>query len=162
MASAAAQPFRFMDLPRELRDKIYRNLLCSFIPPLRSDSGLVIMNHSLNMDILRTSSTVHEEAHEVMIKTNQFVHVRSGGGLPISGLFMGHSIPLVGLRRPSEEGGLYDRVSVLSVSLARKGWSTELDSQSRQGQSAEIYDMSCTPVGLLILGRYLNRCCLAL
>jgi hypothetical protein len=93
MASAAAQPFRFMDLPRELRDKIYRNLLCSFISPLDSDSGLAIMNHSLNIDILCTSSKVYEEAHDVMIKTNQFVHVRSGGGLPISGLFTGHSIP---------------------------------------------------------------------
>lgn len=54
-------PFRFLDLPLEIRDQIYGLLLCSFAPPptkLTYDglSKLPKVEHSVETAILRTNA----------------------------------------------------------------------------------------------------------
>jgi hypothetical protein len=85
MTDARDQPFRFMDLPGELRNKIFHILLCSF-----SDSATprvhdpkypdrIVTTHTIDTAILRTNSQVHREAYDVMVKTNRFVQVKFAG-----------------------------------------------------------------------------------
>lgn len=109
MAQSSTNSFRFLDLPREIRDEIYRKLLCSFEPrpttlvaPLnpRADPSFVnevtIAQHSIDTSILRTSKQVHcEGRYGVMIKTNRFVHVSTSSGPPIRLLLNHFCIPVV-------------------------------------------------------------------
>ncbi|KAF2713857.1 hypothetical protein K504DRAFT_424837 [Pleomassaria siparia CBS 279.74] len=112
--------FRFLDLPSELRNKIYSIVLCSFEPAPPSESlgkGLVRIQsgriqeftsgicpavHSIQTDILCTSKQVHREAYDVMVKTNQFVHVRTVD-ISMSQLLVGSQVPIVTLDRAHAE-----------------------------------------------------------
>jgi len=70
MSSAEKQTFPFLRLPREIRDKIYKELLCSFETPqsgafLGSDFKLLeptAITHSVETAILLTCTRVHLEA----------------------------------------------------------------------------------------------------
>jgi hypothetical protein len=42
------------------------------------------IKHSIDTAILRTSTEVHREAYDVMIKSNEFVLVKTTHGLPIA------------------------------------------------------------------------------
>jgi hypothetical protein len=85
--------FRFMDLPAEIRNKIYRELLCNFTcerePDGRYDSVLArlmreeemlngVSEAALdgNVSILLASRQIYREAYDVMVKTNQFIRVQ--------------------------------------------------------------------------------------
>jgi hypothetical protein len=103
--SSQFAPFRFRDLPKEIRDKIYRELLCDFHPQSTTtmlsqmlDSSVRAL-HSINTDILRTSTTVYREAYEVMVKTNRFVKVTSACGLPIHLMLNGQRVPVVAAKK---------------------------------------------------------------
>ncbi|KAF2121188.1 hypothetical protein BDV96DRAFT_594413 [Lophiotrema nucula] len=108
--------FRFLDLPGEIRNRIYDVLLCSF-DDLQLDSPEMIYHrakhgllapqitditqasHSVETAILRTSKQVHREAYDVMVKTNRFVHVESRG-LPLSQIIlMDYQVPVVTMDR---------------------------------------------------------------
>jgi hypothetical protein len=95
------QPFRFMDLPSELRNKIYSLLLCSKCRPKRRLTGDTILRgcssplQSINPTILRTSSQVHQEAYDVMVKTNRFVHVRSTNDVALDSVLQLTSVPYI-------------------------------------------------------------------
>jgi hypothetical protein len=89
----SSQPttFRFRDLPREIRDKIYRELLCNF-RRRRPAEGFMSpeetfeytqANKGNEAAILRTNKDVYREAYDVMVKTNRFVRLTSARGLPI-------------------------------------------------------------------------------
>lgn len=80
------KPFRFLDLPLEVRNDIYNVILCTPPPPElwpleqqdivglpRKDSYLC---HPLETQILRVNHQVHFEAKDVMLRGNQFIHVR--------------------------------------------------------------------------------------
>jgi len=94
--------FRFRDLPREIRDKIYRELLCNFKP--HPEEGFMSAeetfeytraNGSNETAILRTNKDIYREAYDVMVKTNRFVRLTSTRGLPIKLLVQGIRVPIV-------------------------------------------------------------------
>ena len=82
MAPRYAATFRFRDLPSEIRNQIYRELLCGFKSrPTTADPsamlGFVPARHDIDTGILRTNKSIYREAYDVLIKTNRFVKVRS-------------------------------------------------------------------------------------
>jgi hypothetical protein len=80
--------FRFNALPREIRDKIYRELLCDFKPhPTTVVPEYVLeyepaKNH-IDTGIMRPNKAIYAEAYDTMIKTNRFVKITSTQGLPL-------------------------------------------------------------------------------
>jgi len=114
------QPFRFLDLPGEIRTKIYKIILCSFEPSppaqslweglaqrqsgsLKRDvNGISPVVHSIEPSILCTSKQVHREAYDVMIKTNQFIHIRTTD-LSMGPLLTESQIPIVTMDRAHAE-----------------------------------------------------------
>jgi hypothetical protein len=81
MADIDVKAFPFLSLPAELRNKIYKLLLCSFVEPTTSlyekfnCRMRTISTGSIDTAILRTSTQVHREAYDVMVKTNRLVQV---------------------------------------------------------------------------------------
>ncbi|KAF1850753.1 uncharacterized protein K460DRAFT_412405 [Cucurbitaria berberidis CBS 394.84] len=97
-----APPFRFLDLPREIRDLIYDYALCSFShykytveqhsrvhvqAPLRRRRFLGTIN------LLLANRQIHYEAYSYMLKTNLFVRVESRG-VNIKYFLHGHAPPI--------------------------------------------------------------------
>lgn len=121
----AEQPFRFMDLPGELRNKVYALLLCSFgstPKPARerSDaflddrSGLlhvVDLPHTNNPTILRTNSQIHREAYDVMIKTNRFIRVRLTQALPLRKIICCLGVAVVATGHRAAQSSGYVKIS---------------------------------------------------
>ncbi|KAF1355762.1 hypothetical protein EJ07DRAFT_158098 [Lizonia empirigonia] len=108
MALPCTDAFRFLDLPREIRNEIYRILLCSFeprpttvTPPLDPDQDpdfmnkIAILQHTIDTNILRASKQIHREAYETMVKTNRFVRVSTPSGLPMRFLLNHLRVPVI-------------------------------------------------------------------
>lgn len=106
--------FRFLDLPAELRNKIYEELLCSFTfyekPRSRPDSTISrILNHqqqssvnevkeTASTSILLVSRNVHREAYDVMVKTNIFIRIQ-GRDFNWSDILPRAQIPVISMDR---------------------------------------------------------------
>ena len=107
LSDAPGKPFRFCDLPQELRDEIYKLLLCSFEPPLPKWSDISgdfqpcnhnirHAQHSVDTTILRTCKTIYTEAYGIMAKTNQFIKLyMSTYGR--TGLLLPSQVPLISI-----------------------------------------------------------------
>lgn len=91
MADGGAS-FRFMDLPAELRNKIYRELLCSFAyneKPIEGygsslaeliEGEISSINRAIligDVSILLANRKTYHEAYVAIVKTNRFVCIRS-------------------------------------------------------------------------------------
>ncbi|KAI8943276.1 hypothetical protein NX059_001296 [Plenodomus lindquistii] len=159
MLSTASTPFRFRDLPGEIRNKIYHELLCTFHPhPTGINLGinpfydLPLARHSINTAILRTNSVVYREAYSVMIKGNQFVKVTSILGLPLRQLLIAKQVHVV-----SSNKGTVERFKgyVLNMDL---GFAQPLELPETGGLQAELLQ----PCTLMILHRDLDIFCLSL
>ncbi|KAF2804632.1 uncharacterized protein BDZ99DRAFT_575279 [Mytilinidion resinicola] len=102
-AQSHIDAFRFLDLPPEIRNEIYKNLLCTFeardpqaeteysfleeaaIPEEEISPGggresetsidAIKVKHSIETQILRVSKQVYHEAYDVMLKENLFVRI---------------------------------------------------------------------------------------
>lgn len=154
-----AATFRFLDLPREIRNKIYRAALCSFepppttfMPPPDADTSMDFMSrvtvakHAIDTSILLASKQIHREAYDAMVKTNRFVRVTTSWGMPIRSLLNHLCVPVV-----TENKQSVDRFPgyVLSVSITcPKEVGTELQSP-----------FSLEPSSLMLLSRDMDRFC---
>jgi hypothetical protein len=140
--------FNFLYMPREIRNKIYRNLLCSFAPaPVTvPDPELPRAYHDNSTSILLASRQIHKEAYDTMVKTNRFVRVTSAGGFPLLALLNHLRVPVVTEDHESSQFKGY----VLSVSLT-----------CPKHIAAEYEDshLVTDPCSLMLLGRDMDRFC---
>ena len=123
-------PSRFMDLPGELRNKVYTLLLCSFGPtpaPTRIIPEelfskekflvkLVFAQQWNDPTILRVNSQVHREAYDVMVKTNRFVRISCPGGFTLNNLIAGQNVPVIASGKRAAEFNEYVKVALFVIS----------------------------------------------
>lgn len=104
-----AQPFRFLELPREIRNYVYMLLLCNFeaaVVLVRSDRDTVarITQHKYNIEtaILATNRQIHSEARGILLQETQFVKVDvqfQDRREAIKGIFVPTRVPIFTLNR---------------------------------------------------------------
>ncbi|KAE9375157.1 hypothetical protein N431DRAFT_463264 [Stipitochalara longipes BDJ] len=76
--AATTKPFRFLDLPSEIRNQVYTILLCPFEIPKKLDhipAELSQLDSSLELQVLRTCRRIYMEANYLMLSTNLYVQV---------------------------------------------------------------------------------------
>lgn len=103
-----SEPFRLLDLPREIRDTVYRAMLCDwgFFTAFGHTlvNGNVVfdpMRRDIEPNILLANKQIYQEAKLVLLKGNQFVHirmdVRNGNIMPA--IFIRNNVPVVAVSR---------------------------------------------------------------
>lgn len=102
--TTSVPPFRFLDLPREIRDQVYDHTLCYFS---RHNEPYTIEQYSRvhvrapfqprwflgTINMLLANRQIHREAHTYMLKTNLFVKVECRG-VNIRAYLHGHTPPI--------------------------------------------------------------------
>ncbi|OCK76671.1 hypothetical protein K432DRAFT_385248 [Lepidopterella palustris CBS 459.81] len=106
MEPVSAKPFRFLALPGEIRNIIYKIVLCTTYPPTHSErprgqsvADIVSVRHSIEPQLLRVSKQVYKEANDVMLKTNLFIRITSNGVDSFSHFLLYNRIPILTLDR---------------------------------------------------------------
>jgi hypothetical protein len=116
------KPFRFMDLPAELRNRVYALLLCSFDQKRNTHANMldnllmeslwqIRIKDTINTAILQTSSQVYREAYDVMVKKNQFVLLSSKGGIPLRSMLATQYTPVIALNEQTKH---FKKYAILS------------------------------------------------
>lgn len=98
--------FRFRDLPREIRDKIYEEYFCKFKPrPTSVDPAKAFdfepAHDGQETAILRTSRAIHHETYGILVKTNRFIKIPSDHGVPLRMVLNGVRVPMVAWSKSS-------------------------------------------------------------
>ncbi|KAF2250252.1 hypothetical protein BU26DRAFT_518666 [Trematosphaeria pertusa] len=127
------QPFRLMDLPAEIRDLIYQEMLCCFDPveppctPGNCNAknhlycnSITPATHAIETTILRTCKQVHREAYDIMVKTNQFVNIQTQD-IPLSQLLISSNLPVVTMDR-AHTAQFQGYVMSVNMSAIPGGW----------------------------------------
>jgi hypothetical protein len=70
-------------------------MLCSFDDGTSQVGVIKPVNHSVNTAILRTSSQVHREAYDILVRSNQFVMIESHEHFPLRSLIQCFEVPVV-------------------------------------------------------------------
>lgn len=93
------EAFRLLYLPRGIRDMIYHEILCDWgvqgpfrheLTDDQHETRLQVMTNKIETNILLVSKQVHEEAKQVFLKSNQFIHISMSARSPglIAGAFL--------------------------------------------------------------------------
>ncbi|THV49490.1 hypothetical protein BGAL_0192g00070 [Botrytis galanthina] len=81
--SSPSGVFRFLDLPAEIRNKIYDMATCDIEDPEPLDSSdtisLPMLKHNFNTNLFLTCHQIHDEAKYIMMTKNLFVEVQLSG-----------------------------------------------------------------------------------
>ncbi|TEY67393.1 hypothetical protein BOTCAL_0127g00070 [Botryotinia calthae] len=81
--TASPEPFRFLDLPGNIRNKIYEMAFCDIKDPEPVNSSdaisLPVVETNFNLNLLLTCRQIHDEAKYVMLTKNLFVEVQLTG-----------------------------------------------------------------------------------
>ncbi|KAF7918412.1 uncharacterized protein EAE97_011867 [Botrytis byssoidea] len=82
-SSSPSGVFRFLDLPSEIRNKIYDMATCDIEDPEPLDNpdkiSLNVFKNNLNTNLFLTCRQIHDEAKYVMMTKNLFVEVQLSG-----------------------------------------------------------------------------------
>ncbi|TGO12608.1 hypothetical protein BTUL_0085g00180 [Botrytis tulipae] len=82
-SSSPSGVFRFLDLPSEIRNKIYDMATCDIEDPEPLDNpdniSLTVFKNNLNTNLFLTCRQIHDEAKYVMMTKNLFVEVQLSG-----------------------------------------------------------------------------------
>ncbi|KAF1942251.1 hypothetical protein EJ02DRAFT_178677 [Clathrospora elynae] len=94
-----AQPFRFFDLPGEIRNNIYDLLLCSWNNELEQAPDMISKLSRrrpayASTALFHTNKQIYAEASDYMIKRNQFVRITCRG-LDVRKLFLAEGVPVI-------------------------------------------------------------------
>lgn len=104
-----SEPFRLLDLPREVRDEIYGGILCDWQKgaalghhvSLQGRVQFARMCRRIEPNILLANKQIYQEAKLVLLQANQFVLVKIGvrNRSLIKALFLPSQVPVVTARR---------------------------------------------------------------
>jgi hypothetical protein len=117
-------PFRFLDLPGEIRNNIYDLLLCSWDDELEQDPSMISKlsrrsPSNPSTALLRTNKQIQAEASDYMIKRNQFVRITCRG-IDVRDLFLseGNAVITTNARKVSQFNGY-----VMHMTLSKPAFS---------------------------------------
>lgn len=67
--------FRFLDLPFEIRELVYHELLCTWEMQHEKERARLVTRHDNPTSILRTSKQLYNESYDYLVRHNQFIHL---------------------------------------------------------------------------------------
>jgi hypothetical protein len=96
------KPFRLLDLPANIRDQIYYEILCTWPEENQNavnPTEVAVMAGNSRIAILCTSRDVYFEAGAVMLRGNQFIRISIKGHQPLQVLFIPSQVPVVNMNQ---------------------------------------------------------------
>lgn len=103
----SSKSFKLLDLPREIRDLIYRAMLCDWKKgaighiQVSGDVRFDPLRDDIEPNILLANKQIYQEAKLVLLKDNQFVHISMDVSHRdvLSDIFVQYNVPVVSAKR---------------------------------------------------------------